>query len=224
MEGVGQEVIVVFSTLIIAVILIALFCRRRTSEDPEETNDVDRPPVYNNNLCPICWSEQSFGIETNCGHLYCGQCFRTYYNRNNLGSSGVTCPMCRQRVGLLFLCFTNAERTSDLIDLRTEITSFVRRYNRVISNNLTIWERICEMPILLRHFLIHLVDGNEFGPNYIRVRLIIFISLTVLYILIPYDIFPEFVYGIYGYIEDIIAFFILAFYLSRFYRNFIAQD
>lgn len=45
---------------------------------------------------------------------------------------------------------------------------------------------------------------------------------TVMYVLVPFDVIPEFVFGIYGYIEDILLFFIMSGYILIIYRNYIA--
>ena len=77
----------------------------------------------NNQDCSICLGETSYAIETNCGHIFCGQCIISYYN--TIRSSSVstvinpfdtpTCPYCRQRMTFLHLYFSEVERnTADL--------------------------------------------------------------------------------------------------------------
>lgn len=47
--------------------------------------------------CPVCLADAQFPIETNCGHLFCGQCIITYWETGRwLGT--VRCPSCRQQV------------------------------------------------------------------------------------------------------------------------------
>lgn len=49
--------------------------------------------------CPICLGEVSFGVETNCGHIYCGLCILTYWQHGSWGEVGaMKCAVCRQQV------------------------------------------------------------------------------------------------------------------------------
>ena len=36
--------------------------------------------------CSICLSDTVLAIETNCGHVFCGECMFTYYSMANTGS------------------------------------------------------------------------------------------------------------------------------------------
>ncbi|XP_014274212.1 E3 ubiquitin-protein ligase RNF170 isoform X2 [Halyomorpha halys] len=112
-------------------------------DEIDEAEDGVRPPVYNPNCCPICLCVQSLALETNCGHLYCGTCLQTHYSITSRGdSSGVSCAMCRQRVVLIFICF-NDEEWRGPVDhnnhqTRDDVIRFVRMYNRIVRNNLTV--------------------------------------------------------------------------------------
>ena len=37
--------------------------------------------VRTDRTCPICLAEATFGIETNCGHLFCGKLYREIVHR-----------------------------------------------------------------------------------------------------------------------------------------------
>ena len=70
--------------------------------------NVEPVQTYNPETCPICLNSHQLAVETNCGHLYCGNCLRTYIYIESI-MSPVSCPMCRQPVTMLFPCFTPHE-------------------------------------------------------------------------------------------------------------------
>jgi len=70
--------------------------RIRTGEDPE---------------CPLCLGSVNFAVETNCGHVFCGECALNVYAHSPSGPlSPPKCPYCRQRMTLLLPYFTKDER------------------------------------------------------------------------------------------------------------------
>lgn len=103
------------------------------------------------NQCPVCLNEIQYGVETNCGHVFCGQlghytfhpqhqtnhfsifhllgsCMFAYRNHSNsLGS--MRCPVCRQQITILFACFTLAELSSAAPDQAQARSSLQREIN-----------------------------------------------------------------------------------------------
>ena len=118
------------------------------------TDDVD---------CSICIGETQFGLKTNCGHVYCGNCILEVYRHSN-GLSPMLCPYCRQKVTTLVPCFNEDERNN-----RAEILTGARilqltwQYNRSFSEELAELEargRILDgrfNPSTQRFILIHLI-------------------------------------------------------------------
>ena len=111
--------------------------------------------------CCICLGDPVFALETNCGHVYCGEDFFEFFRRvdtgvlhRNLNSniicdfirllrgklSGIlrapSCPYCRQRVTVLLPFFTEEERGAaelDRLRVRNEVVDKVKEFNRRFS-------------------------------------------------------------------------------------------
>jgi len=85
--GIGDEVIVGgFAALVLVYFLyqIVIFILEAVSGFSTETvrtEELSSGRVRaNNHDCSICLGEASYAIETNCGHIFCGQCIMSYYN------------------------------------------------------------------------------------------------------------------------------------------------
>lgn len=79
-----------------------------------------------------------------------------------------------------------------------------------------------DVPVLLRHLWEELF--SERGPLLIR-RLYLgyILLLLVVYLLSPFDLLPESVFGFLGYIDDLMILLIALVYVTFLYRNVIAQ-
>ncbi|ESO03968.1 hypothetical protein HELRODRAFT_79604 [Helobdella robusta] len=175
--------------------------------------------IDSNMVCPICLGPTSYPLETNCGHIFCGQCFITYW-RMGRWTSAVSCPSCRQRVTLLLFCFSHDP--SDTSAEKTEVVSSVASYNRRFSGQLSVYEYLQDLPILLRHFF------NDFFTIggllwVIRVRILVCILLTLFYILLPSDILPESVFGFLGIVDDFFVVLLLLIHITVLYRSILAD-
>ena len=53
-------------------------------------------------------------VETNCGHAFCCQCWINLETHLNVVRSvrRIRCPLCRQKVSILYQCFSEAELNS----------------------------------------------------------------------------------------------------------------
>lgn len=251
-EGVGNEVLWGLTLFIAVIIPIVIFCiqrwrcrhnqtihpdseqsvadarehlqRRRTADNLGErmvrirSNDSDVQ-------CPICLGDARFAIETNCGHLFCGQCMVTYW-RHGTWLGAVRCPVCRQQVTILLQCFTLAEQNSmedeDIRD-RNALMFDVHNYNRRFSGEpRPLIDYIRDLPTLLRHL------WNEFfsvgGLMYMfRIRIILCFIAACMYLISPLDIIPEAIFGILGLFDDMFVFLLLAIYISIIYRRFVTN-
>jgi len=176
------------------------------------------------NQCPICLIEARFACETNCGHLFCGQCIVTYWHHGNwLGP--VNCPVCRQLVTVLLPYFTETEQNiadpSEAAE-RNEIVREINSYNRRFSGEpRPIMDYICDLPTLLRHL------WNEFfsvgGLMYMfRIRVVLCFCAACMYLISPLDAIPEALFGILGLCDDLFVLLLLAIYISIIYRRFLA--
>ena len=79
--------------------------------------------------CPICYEETQFGLKTNCGHVYCGDCILEIHRRSS-GLTAMLCPYCRQKVTTLVPCFNEDERnTLEGAEVETRILEEAGQYN-----------------------------------------------------------------------------------------------
>lgn len=253
-EGIGDEVLVGASSAIVIIIatLIILACRwiprarqvihpesRSVVEDTRfqlQQRRISATGIINGNMvrtrrnntdsqCPICLGTARYAIETNCGHLFCGQCMIMYW-RHGTWLGAVRCPVCRQQVTLLLQCFTDGEQNSaelEDVDERNTVTREINDYNRRFSGEpRPLMDYVRDLPTLLRHL------WNEFfsigGLMYMfRFRIVLCFFAACMYLISPLDIIPEAVFGILGLLDDLFVMLLLAIYISIIYRRFIAN-
>uniref|UniRef100_A0A0A9Z2E1 E3 ubiquitin-protein ligase RNF170 n=1 Tax=Lygus hesperus TaxID=30085 RepID=A0A0A9Z2E1_LYGHE len=184
-----------------------------------------QPPMpHNPGMCPICRGEPQIPVETNCAHLFCGECLRTLWMQvDNRGS--FSCPMCRSTVSLLFDVSIPDENASDEdARLREEIVAFVRLYNykQNMSGAYLLWDRIMLLPVLLRHLYAETVSGQL--NSYLVLRMVMSLSLSVLYLVLQTDMIPERFFGILGLLDDLLFFIFAIFYIANVYRHFVGRQ
>ncbi|XP_052774109.1 E3 ubiquitin-protein ligase RNF170-like [Mya arenaria] len=169
--------------------------------------------------CPVCLGQAEFAIQTNCGHIFCGLCIVTYWQHGRwLGA--VRCPVCRQTVTLLLVNFTQEEHNSNSADKR-QIVDSIYQYNRRFSGQPRPWmDYLRDLPTLLRHLYSEFftVGGLLFM---FRLRIVVCFLMALLYFLSPFDIIPEAVFGIFGFLDDLFILLLLAIYVSMIYRNVV---
>ena len=77
MEGVGDEVFYFGLASVVGGVLLyraVLYCFASIG-DPTEHMMSDTGRTRSSNYdCAICLGEAEFAVETNCGHVYCGNC------------------------------------------------------------------------------------------------------------------------------------------------------
>lgn len=169
--------------------------------------------------CPICLGDMEFGVDTNCGHYYCGNCIMAYWQHGRwLGA--VACPVCRQQVTLLLVAFTAEENSTDSEE-RTVILRNINSYNRRFSGQpRSIREHLQDLPTLLRHAIAEFFTVGGLIWMF-RLRIIVCFLAALLYFISPLDIIPEAVFGIFGFIDDLFIVLLLAIYISIIYRQVI---
>lgn len=239
--GIGDEVLVgviAVSVLVYFLYKTVIFLLEAISGSRTEvrTEDLNSGRVRANiHDCSICLGEASYAIETNCGHIFCGQCLITYYD--TIRSSSVstvihpfdtpTCPYCRQRMTVLLLYFSENERnTADLeeIERRNVLIGSVRDYNRRFSGEpRSLVEHLRDLPVLLRHLGAFIWSGEGISWLF-RLRIFILGAMAVIYLLSPFDIVPEAVFGVIGILDDIIILALFLLYAGILYRNFVVDE
>ena len=58
--------------------------------------------------CPICMDGVKYEVETNCGHVFCCQCWINYVAQFSY-LNAILCPYCRKNVDILYQCFNGAK-------------------------------------------------------------------------------------------------------------------
>jgi len=171
---------------------------------------------YDDRKCPICLQDASFAVETNCGHLFCGQCIVTYWLFGNwLGA--VQCPVCRQTVSLLLRDFPSNEEGGE------DIEKNIRDYNKRFSGQpRPVMDYLYDLPALLRHLLKEFFSVGGLVIMF-RARIVLCVVAIVVYLVSPLDILPEAVLGILGLLDDLFVLLLVLVYMTIIYRQVVAQ-
>ena len=184
-------------------------------DDAPHVPQTDRLHNQNQDSCPICMNPPTLPIETNCGHVFCINCFTMYWT--HVGDFQTTkCPMCRSRVTLLMLTQPIETYTGDRANLEK-----VETYNRRHSGQpRSLLEQLFDTPAFLRHLF-----REFFTPGMLRLtymcRVMVILLGLVIYVISPLDILPESVFGIFGLLDDILVAVFLLCLLGNMYRAFV---
>ena len=81
---------------------------------------------------------------------------------------------------------------------------------------------ITDIPILLRHVINEMFTLNSL-PLWYRIRFAFVFIISLLYFLSPLDLIPEALFGIVGFIDDLLVILILSIYACQIYRQVIAN-
>jgi RING finger protein 170 len=231
MEGVGDEVLYFgMATVLCGVMLYyALLYMFSLLSPPGSQGTDSASPAQgrtrsSNYDCAICLGEATLALETNCGHVYCGNCILEVWRRSN-ALQATTCPYCRQRITIILPYFSQEERDSaDVaeIETRSGLLTEVHTYNRRYSGEpRTLLEMIRDLPVLLRHLVHYLFSGDGLHLAF-QLRVAILAAVWLLYLLSPLDLIPEAVFGLVGLLDDLVIF-LLAMYLTFFFRQIMAN-
>lgn len=100
----------------------------------------------------------------------------------------------------------------------------VRDYNRRYSGEArSMLEHLRDLPVLLRHLVSFIWSGE--GITWLfRLRIFILGAMAGVYLLSPFDIVPEAVFGLIGILDDIIVLALFALYAGILYRNFVVDN
>lgn len=234
-EGIGDEVLYGIGAFLGILVPLVVYISNRSSEgtqnihpDSEENVRSTRERVQATTRvrtnpgeidCPVCLGNTQYGIETNCGHIFCGTCIITYWEHGTwLGA--VRCPVCRQQVTLLLVHFTEEEQNQPSAS-KTEILNKIADYNRRFSGEpRPLMDYLRDLPTLLRHALREFFSVGGLIWMF-RLRIIAIFLAALLYFISPLDIIPEAVFGILGFLDDLFVLLLLAIYISIIYRNYV---
>ena len=176
--------------------------------------------------CPICLDKLTYAIETNCAHLYCAECFLEYYERGapapSLLPQPVTCPCCRRRVDALITRFSHAEEhQSDMAPVLSRIQQYNSRFSgesRPLSDHLR------DTPVYLRRMAGEAISSpGGLVRLLFRSHFVLSVLGSMLYVFSPFDLLPELVFGVLGYVDDALILVAVSVVLAGLYRAFTVQ-
>ncbi|KAG8317482.1 E3 ubiquitin-protein ligase RNF170-like [Homalodisca vitripennis] len=232
-EGVDGEVVVTFLVILLMVIVCLIKIVQYVQQSLEtrtamEGSLIVQPPQpsYNRSEepCPICYHGPiTFAVETDCYHLFCGTCMLglIQYARHR----NIICPVCRAEVLMLYPVFTgeeySSERLSNNARTRDSLISEIQEYNRLFSGgNRTLLQTIFELPVFVRRLWRSFNNPDDIlVQNRMKTLLYVILLLVALYILFPFDLFPEVYFGLFGFLDDLLVITVSLFYLTSVYRS-----
>ena len=85
-------------------------------------------------------------------------------------------------------------------------------------------EYITDVPELVRRIFMQLFSGRDGIRLVYTIRMVCLLLGSVMYVLSPFDIIPEAVFGLLGYLDDILVFFLLVIYATMVYRQAVIYN
>lgn len=228
MEGVGDEVFYFGVASVVGGVLLyraVLYCFTSIG-DPTEHMMSDTGRTRSSNYdCAICLGEAEFAVETNCGHVYCGNCLLEVWRRSSALTAS-PCPYCRQRITIILPYFSDAEKNSAEpadAEIRDQIKKDVYTYNRRYSGEpRSLVEQVRDLPMLLRHLVVYLFSGEGLHLAF-QLRVGVLAVVWIVYLLSPLDLLPEAVFGLIGLLDDLVIFLLISMYLTFFFRQIMSN-
>ena len=103
-----------------------------TNISSQPTRDQPRKRYGQQTDCSICTDDIKYEVETNCGHTFCCQCWINHVTHLNVVGR-IHCPLCRQKVNILYQCFSEAElnppRNSENVGEVDKFLQEIKHYN-----------------------------------------------------------------------------------------------
>ena len=233
-EGLSPELINSTIIFFLASIAAALAVYLHSLRAPREIHPAFLPQVeaVRNNLagapqaardlphdvtCPICMTPPTLPVETNCGHVFCINCFSLYWT--HVGDFQPTnCPMCRSRVTLVMLTRPREEYSQDVENLG-KVESYNRRHS---GQPRSLMEHLYDTPAFLRHLFREFFTPGVLHLTYL-IRIIMVLVGLIVYVISPLDIIPESIFGLFGIVDDVIVVIFLLCLVGNLYRAFLVD-
>lgn len=221
MQGIGDEVILVFSGIASFLVLLLLLWLTYVKQSTPEMVAPQGPTMESvatlTATCPICRADTRMPLQTNCGHIFCSRCLIEYWRHSGYGTS-IRCPMCRGQVSVLLPCVRPFPDAS-----QPELSQKINDYNRRFSGEPRPWmDYITDLPTILRHLSSEFVTLG--GVVYmLRIRIVLCFVAAIMYLVSPLDLIPEAFFGVLGFLDDLFVVLLLALYVSIIYRRYLAS-
>mmetsp|Transcript_16791 Transcript_16791/g.47352 ORF Transcript_16791/g.47352 Transcript_16791/m.47352 type:complete len:275 (+) Transcript_16791:63-887(+) len=189
---------------------------------PRNPPDSFRGEGGDEDACPICLSQLSFAIQTNCNHHFCATCILGY--RAALPSRQFPCPCCRRNITLLQPWFSEQEYgEGGAGGERDPLLRQIREFNGEsggIPRSLV--DQIQDIPSLLTG-MGQLLTWRQFCSLYLRLRPLVVLLMCFLYFISPLDIIPEAAFGVIGLVDDVIILFLTFLFLLNIFVAFLRR-
>lgn len=177
------------------------------------------PPA--NDVCSVCHEGFNIPFQANCSHWFCGNCILRVWQHDSV-LQPCKCPLCRRQITLLVPAGASQRQCND--PEVSAIVGRVERYNRLFGRcDSSLFQRMRDLPFLLRRLLRELMDPQRSLPLLIRARVYFAMLTSIIYIVSPVDIIPEGVVGILGLLDDFIIAFICFLHIAAIYRSVLVH-
>ncbi|XP_020680818.1 E3 ubiquitin-protein ligase RNF170-like isoform X1 [Dendrobium catenatum] len=178
---------------------------------------MDSPPE--NDVCSVCHERFTLPCQANCSHWFCGSCIMRVWHHGS-ALRPCKCPICRRLITLLIPTETSQSQRHE--PAASQILENIEKYNRSFGGGShSIMQRLRDLPFFTRRLLRELMDPQRSLPLVFRARMIFAIVPTILYVLSPIDILPEGVFGLVGFIDDLLILLIAFLHLAALYRSIL---
>ncbi|GLJ24508.1 hypothetical protein SUGI_0468260 [Cryptomeria japonica] len=122
--------------------------------------------------------------------------------------------------GVYTSCVASQLSNSTLEPEVDNILNKIERYNRIFGGgSVGFFQRLRDMPLLLRRLSRELMDPQRALPLVFRARVMLSFALVAVYIFSPVDILPEGILGIVGLLDDLLIVLIVFFHVATLYRS-----
>ncbi|GMR37521.1 hypothetical protein PMAYCL1PPCAC_07716 [Pristionchus mayeri] len=155
-------------------------------------------------VCPICYDVAKNAVLTDCGHFFCCSCVIGYWQHSASPLSPVACAVCRTPVTMLLPMSWPARETIDdeqEADALHEANMQVDDYNRRFSGEREWHAFITDIPVLIP-YLLNNFTANGAMIEMFRIRAYFTVLCIAVYLLCPFDLFSENIYGVLGFLDD----------------------
>ncbi|XP_043707983.1 E3 ubiquitin-protein ligase RNF170-like isoform X1 [Telopea speciosissima] len=176
---------------------------------------MDGPP--DNDCCSICHDNFTLPCQANCSHWFCGNCIlRVWHHGSAL--SPCKCPICRRTITLLIPSEASSQHRHE--PEVSQVLQNIQRYNRSFGGGTNgLIQKLQDLPFFLRRLLRELVDPQRSLPLFFRLRMLLAMLGSAIYILSPIDIIPEGVVGLIGILDDLVIALIFFLHIAAMYRT-----
>lgn len=159
--------------------------------------------------CPICLGTPVHPVWPTCEHSLCGGCFQQLFSRSPRAQV-IRCPVCRQLMRAVLGGSSNHP---------PELRAAVRSYNRQHAGlPVGFFERLRDTPALVRDAISSMFARGNGLNLLVRARMLQSLVSMVVYLVLPMDLVPEAVYGVFGYLDDLVVALLLLSLIARMWR------